>query len=363
MMVPALPLVASDLEITAVAAQQVVTFYLFGLAAGQLVVGPAIDRLGRRPVLLAGLGIYTLAALIGAFATGLTPLLTARVLQAVGASAGLVTSRVIIGDLFDRAEGGRRQAMLMSVMLLSPAIAPVLGGFIAGWVGWRPIMGLLAIIGVLVAICSGRYIPESLPREGGISVERQLLREYALLFGNTRFVRTCATLAMGTSAFYMFLALGPFLLVSRWGLDIHQAGLCFLATAVAGFAGTLAVGSLERQGNALTVGLTFGVIGAILAFILALTGVERSAALIGPVMVMMVGAGITAPAGVAAIIHAEKGLSGTAVSLSGAVQMATAGSAAGLLGLSGSPTFLRLAGGMLIASLLALAIAPKHRTV
>ena len=363
MIVPALPLLSEELAIDARAAQQVVSFYLFGLAAGQFLVGPAIDRMGRRPVLLAGIAIYTLAAALGALAAGHGTLLAARVVQAIGASAGLVASRVIVGDLFDRAEAGRRQAMLMSVMLLSPALAPVLGGFVAEHFGWRPILGALALAGALAAAGSARFIPESRSRTGHRAehrIGRKLLRDYAVLAANRRFIRTAAAIAGGSSALYMFLAVAPFLLIDRWGLDADEAGLCFLLTAMAGMGGTLAVGWIERRTNALVVGLTCSATGAALLFALALSGADSVPALIGPMLVMMAGAGVTAPAGIAVIVHAEEGLSGTATSLSGGFQMIAAGSAASVIGLLGAPSFLLLSAGMLCATLLALAVAPKR---
>ena len=359
MIVPSLPLLSREMDVSAQAAQQVVSFYLFGLAAGQLLVGPLIDRIGRRLVLLAGIALYTLAAAAGALSSEPEPLLVARVLQAMGASAGLVTSRVIVGDLFDRAEAGRRQATLMSVVLLSPALAPVMGGLVAEHFGWRAVFGVLAFLGALAAAGSARFISESRPGNGRLRAGRTLLGDYAALTANRTFVRTSAAIAGGSSALFMFLAVAPFLLVNRWHLDATEAGLCFLLTAAAGIGGTLVVGWIERRADALLIGVMCSTAGAVMAFFLALAGVDGVAALIGPMLVMMAGAGITAPAGIAAIVHAEEGLSGTATSLSGGMQMAISGGAATLLGLVGPPSFLVLATGMMIASLFALAVVPR----
>src|SRR5690606_33377781 len=137
MIVPALPLVAMDLGVTARAAQNVISFYLFGLGFGQLLAGPAADSFGRRPVLLVGLALYAAGATLGALAVGAESLIAARVFQGLGASAGLVTSRAIVGDLFGASEAGKHQATLMGVVLISPAVAPVVGGLIADLTGWR----------------------------------------------------------------------------------------------------------------------------------------------------------------------------------------------------------------------------------
>lgn len=360
MVVPALPLIADDLTVDAHTAQQVVSFYLFGLAAGQLLAGPFVDRIGRRPVLLAGLSLYALAAMLATASVGPHSLLAARVLQAAGASAGLVTSRVMVGDIFDREEAGRRQATLMGVVLLSPAIAPVIGGFIAGSAGWRPILGLQATIGLVAVLASMRYLPESRAKGAGGPAHR-LLPGYLKLFRNARFVRTGIAFSGASCALYMFLGIAPFLLIRRWGLDSEQAGFCFLAVACAGIVGTTAVGWIERRYDALLVGLRLGLAGSSTALALALIGVEHWAALILPMLLLTAGAGISGPAGIAIIIHAEEGLSGTAASLSGALQMALAGGSSTLLGLVGAPAPILLGCGMLTAYVVALLVAPRTR--
>jgi DHA1 family bicyclomycin/chloramphenicol resistance-like MFS transporter len=128
MLVPALPVLAGELGLNPARAQQVVSVYLGGLACGQLIAGPVADRWGRRPVLLLGLACYMLGAAGGALAANFPLLLGARLLQAMGGAAGVVASRVMVGDLFDRAEAASRQATLMTIVLLSPAISPVIGG-------------------------------------------------------------------------------------------------------------------------------------------------------------------------------------------------------------------------------------------
>lgn len=137
MLVPALPLIAADFAIGEARAQQVVSAYLAGLAGGQLVAGPLVDRLGRRPVMLAGLALYILGAAASAFAPQPEWLLLARLVQAAGGACGVVTARVMVGDVFGSARAAGVQATLMTIVLISPAIAPVIGGTIADLAGWR----------------------------------------------------------------------------------------------------------------------------------------------------------------------------------------------------------------------------------
>jgi DHA1 family bicyclomycin/chloramphenicol resistance-like MFS transporter len=357
MIVPALPQIAGELSVDAQTAQHVVSFYLFGLAGGQLLAGPFADRLGRRPVLLAGLTLYTASALLGAFAATTETLLTARVLQALGASAGLVTSRAMVGDLFDRSETGRRQATLMSVVLVSPAVAPALGGLIVGAAGWRAIFFLLAAAGLVGLVLLSRYLPESLQRtEGGL--RSNLIADYRRLLRNTAFVRTAAAIASTSAALYMFLSAAPFLLIAEWHLSPQQAGFCFLVVAGASIVGTRLVGWFERRGNAFRQGLAIIASGAALMLLIALAGWFGPLALIGPMTIVGLGTGVAAPSGFAFVVLAEEGLAGTASSLAGALQMLGSGVAASILGLIGAPSFLLLAIGVAAISLGALLTAP-----
>jgi DHA1 family bicyclomycin/chloramphenicol resistance-like MFS transporter len=148
LLVPALPQVAHDLHVGPGPAQLVISVFLVGLGAGQLLTGPLTDRLGRKPVLLAGLLIYCAGSLAAALAPSLPLLLGARALQALGGATGVVTARVLVGDLFPPHETAGRQATLMAVVLISPALAPVIGGTLSELVGWRWLFGGLAAAGL-----------------------------------------------------------------------------------------------------------------------------------------------------------------------------------------------------------------------
>lgn len=148
MLVPALPLLAHEMAVGEARAQQAVSVYLAGLAGGQLIAGPLADRLGRRPVMLWGLACYIAGALGAALAPAMPVLLAARLLQALGGAAGVVSARVIVGELYGREEAAARQATLMSIVLISPALAPVVGGVITDFAGWRAVFLMLAATGL-----------------------------------------------------------------------------------------------------------------------------------------------------------------------------------------------------------------------
>ncbi|MFS2055590.1 MFS transporter, partial [Variovorax sp. CT11-76] len=110
--VPALPIAARSLGAGIGEMQMTVSLYIFGLAVGQLVYGPLADRFGRRPVLLAGLSLYTAAGLAAALAPEVHALITARLFQAMGGCAGLVLGRSIVRDTAEPQEATRRLALM-----------------------------------------------------------------------------------------------------------------------------------------------------------------------------------------------------------------------------------------------------------
>ena len=166
-MLPALPQMGADLGVAEPNGRQwIITAYLLGFGVSQLAYGPLADRYGRRPVLLAGLGLYTLFTVAAAFANSFEMLLVARALQGVGTASTPVLSISIVRDCYS----GRRMARVMSltfiVFLTAPIVAPSMGQAILLVAPWHWIFAALALFGAAVAIWSAVKLPETLhPRD------------------------------------------------------------------------------------------------------------------------------------------------------------------------------------------------------
>lgn len=357
MLVPALPQIAADFGIGEARAQQTVSIYLVGLAGGQLLAGPLTDRLGRRPVMLAGLVLYIVGAIASALASGPGLLLAARLVQAAGGACGVVTARVMVGDLFGPVKAAGVQATLMTIVLISPAIAPVIGGGIADVVGWRAIFFVLAIVGALALLAALNGLPETYVRASAKSPAPSLVQSYLRLVRNRRFLLTTGALAAASSGLYMFLGAAPFLLVHRFGLSSSEAGVALLAIAAASIVGTRFVVTAERRGDALILGTACAATGAVSALLLAMFGIEGVLPLIAPIILLGFGAGLAGPAAFNAVAFAEHGLAATATSLAGALQMLASGSAMTLLGLLVPIEPLRLTASLVVSTGCALACA------
>lgn len=320
LVVPALPVISHDLQAGPSDTQLVVSLFLIGLGMGQLLTGPLSDRYGRRPVLLAGLAIYCCGSALGAVAGTLPVLLGARLIQAMGGAAGIVGARVLVRDLFPPEEASARQATLMAVVLISPAVAPVVGGMLTDWTGWRTLFAVLSAAGVACALLVLATVPRDRPdieHHSRWSLRRSLVQ----LARNRRFVAACVTITAGSSALYIYLSTAPFLLSHDFGLAAREVGLCLMAVAATSICGTFLVARLDRRGWAMMAGSALTAIGGIAMMLLALAGYQGLEAFIAPTMVLGLGAGISGPAGFARITGAQPGLAGTATSIAGACQM------------------------------------------
>ncbi|NND48722.1 MAG: MFS transporter, partial [Rhizobiales bacterium] len=147
---PGMADIASDLETSLSAVQTLVPAYLASFAFAQLVMGPLSDRFGRRPVIIFGLGIFTLASVACVFAPDIPTLIAARVFQATGACATIVVGRAMIRDTSEGVAAAQAMAFLAIAMGIGPATSPFFGGFLVTWFGWQSTFLVTAGVGAIV---------------------------------------------------------------------------------------------------------------------------------------------------------------------------------------------------------------------
>ena len=207
---PGLPDIARDLDTTISAAQTLVAAYLGAFAFAQLVMGPLSDRFGRRPTILGGLGLFTLASVLCAAVPDIGTLLIARFAQAAGACATIVVGRAMIRDTSEGVAAARAMSWLAIAMGVGPATAPFIGGFLTAWFGWQSTFLATAVIaaGVLVFVIFD--LEETLtpsmrnpPRAG------QLLFAYGHLARNPVFVGYSLIVSFASGAMQAYLTSVP----------------------------------------------------------------------------------------------------------------------------------------------------------
>src|SRR6516225_8429556 len=161
MLVPALPVLATTFGRDISVAQMTVSLYMVGIACSQLVMGPLSDRFGRRPVLLAGLALMVVASAACIFAQNLPQLIIARFLQALGGASGMVISRAIIRDLYERDQIGAKISLVIAVMMIAQMLSPLTGGLVETAFGWRAIFYLITAAVLVIVVAIVLLLPEA----------------------------------------------------------------------------------------------------------------------------------------------------------------------------------------------------------
>lgn len=234
MYLPAAVQIARTLHVPAGATAATVSIFLLGLSLGQIVAGPLSDRLGRRPMILAGLLIFALASWGGAVTTSFPLLLAARLAQALGACSALSSSRAMVNDLLD----ARGTAIVFSRLSLVGGIAPVLAPLAGAWfvaVGsWRLTFVVMALLGMAMAAASWFTLSESRsPASSGQSRGESAFATYRALLGNRAFQLYLAASACNSAAFFAYLGNSPELYQGVYGLTPTGFSLLFAANSVA----------------------------------------------------------------------------------------------------------------------------------
>jgi DHA1 family bicyclomycin/chloramphenicol resistance-like MFS transporter len=190
---PAFTGIAAALQATPLQMQQTLSAYLFGFAILNLFHGALSDSLGRRPVVLSGIGVFALASVGCALSQSIGQLVFFRALQGMSAGAGMVVSRAIIRDMFAPADAQRVMSQVTIYFGIAPAVAPMVGGWLFVGLGWPAIFWFLALVGALMCAAVWRALPETLH-----ATQRQPVHVGALLRGYLR---------LGTNPTFMMLAL------------------------------------------------------------------------------------------------------------------------------------------------------------
>jgi DHA1 family bicyclomycin/chloramphenicol resistance-like MFS transporter len=323
LIIPALPDTARALAVSAGTVQLTITLYLIGLAIGQLLYGPVSDRFGRRPVLLGGLALFTLAGIATTAAPNAWTLVIARVLQSIGACSGLVLGRAMVRDSATADRAAAQLAMLTLVMSAAPAIAPVLGGYAAAWFGWRAAFALLAVIGAITLACAVLLLPETNALQS--SARASMLLGSLRLFRSRAFCGYVLGGACTTTSFYAFMAASPFILVNLLHQPTERVGLYYLLLMAGVAAGGLSANRLAgrvRPQTALRIANSFAIAGAACFMLTDLTGWLNVATVIAPVVVFMIGAGMASPFALSGAVSVNPHAIGAASGLYGFTQMA-----------------------------------------
>ena len=357
---PALPTIARSFEVAYGTAQLTLSVYLFAFAFAQLAVGPLSDSLGRRPVLLASLVVFTVGSVCCALSPTIEMLVTSRLFQACGACGGVVLGRAIVRDSRTGPEAPRAMGYMASAMALAPALAPLLGGQLLVFFGWRSGFWFTAAVGgtVLAAVwlLLGETAPKAPPRQTG--VVRDYIDGFRVVLRERRFLGLMIAATCASAGFNVFFSGGPILLIQAMGVAAELFGWFTLA-----WAGNFVIGSLVssrlqgRVRSLLLIPIGQGILtaGALAMIATALLGYVTPLALIPPLVLMGWGNGLNMPnAMVNALSAVPANRVGAASALMGFVQMVTAAVLTVLVGYVPHTTQLNIGIGVAVTGLVGL---------
>jgi DHA1 family bicyclomycin/chloramphenicol resistance-like MFS transporter len=207
---PAFSGIAASIGATPVEMQQTLSSYLLGFAVMNLFHGALSDSLGRRPVVLAGMGLFTLASVGCALSNHIGTLVFFRALQGMSAGAGMVVSRAIIRDMFPPADAQRVMAQVTIYFGIAPAVAPMVGGWLFVHAGWHSIFWLLVLLGLLLLACMWRWLPETLQAQARQPFHAgNLLRGYWGLLRNRSFVALVFASGVPFNGMFLYVLSAP----------------------------------------------------------------------------------------------------------------------------------------------------------
>ncbi len=234
---PAFTGIAQAIGATPVEMQQTLSAYLFGFAVMNLFHGALSDSFGRRPVVLCGLAVFTLASVGCAMSQHIGSLVFFRAVQGMSAGAGIVVSRAVIRDMFPPADAQRVMSQVTIYFGVAPAIAPLVGGFLFVSLNWHAIFWFLSGVGCMLWLLNWKLLPETLhiSQRQGFNA-RNLMRGYWEMGSNPRFMMLALASGIPFNGMFLYVLSAPVFLGEHLGLAPEQFFWLFLLT-IAGIMG------------------------------------------------------------------------------------------------------------------------------
>lgn len=234
MYLPGFPAIALDLNTTIDQVQLSLTAYLVGIAVGQLLYGPLLDRFGRKKPLYVGLIVYILASVGCAFTESIHALIFMRFLQALGGCAGIVSAQALVRDIFPLNKTAQAFALITLVISVSPMIAPTVGGYVTAHIGWQYVFAILAVITLLILIASYFFLPKGRGADPSVSLKpKAVARNFYEVIRNPQFLVYAVTGGIASAAPFAYIAGSPSVFMNIYGLTEQQYGWVFALLAFA----------------------------------------------------------------------------------------------------------------------------------
>jgi DHA1 family bicyclomycin/chloramphenicol resistance-like MFS transporter len=352
---PALPELTRALHGTTAQGQQTLAAYFLGLGTGQLFYGPWADRIGRRPVMLVGAALYLLATLGCWLTPSIDAMIGLRFLQAIGACSGVVISSAIVRDRFGHQESARIFSILMTARGFGPLIAPVAGGIIVTYLGWRAIFAALGVFGAAMLVSVFLGLKET--RTAAVAERARLespVRAYLEVLKNGTILGYVLTNGLNFAGMFAWIAAAPYLIIGVYKAPVLWFGWIFGINAAGFMAASQINRRLLRRLPADRI-MTWSALGAALAALVlladALTGLGGAFGVMIPLFFVVSSLGLVSTNAMAGGLAVDPARAGTVSALFGTAQFALAGLTAAAAGFISNQTALSMAVAIVVCAL------------
>jgi DHA1 family bicyclomycin/chloramphenicol resistance-like MFS transporter len=293
---PALPVVREHFGATVAHAQATFSIALLTFAIGMLCWGPFADRYGRRQAILAGVGLMAAGAVVCAFAPSLGWLIGGRAVLAFGTATGIAVSRTIVSDLYPD-DMAKVLAQLAIVAVVSSASAPVVGGFLTSWFGWRSVFGAQVVMAAAVAWLTWKHLPETRPLTRTPPAVKEMARVAGALLARPQFLSCVLQSSAAYAMFVVFISLAPYVMVTSLGRSATEYGMYYPFISFGYVAGNWALGRLAGRGQhwMITFGVSVQLAAALAALAFVALGLRHPLWIFIPMAVLYFGQGLFMP--------------------------------------------------------------------
>ena len=360
MYLPALPDIGRSLHASVGAVQWSLTTFFLSLGFGQLLYGPVSDMVGRKLPLYGGMALFLVASVGCALAGSIETLLAWRLLQGLGAAAGMAIPRAVVRDLYTGSDAARLMSLLMLVFSVSPILAPLAGSGVIAVAGWRGVFWAVALAAVVGLVLVATKLQETRPAAQRVeSSLRSALRGYGVLLRDRHYLGLVLIGGCAMGGFFVYLSSSPFVLIDHYGFTPTQYSLAFSFNAVA-FIGAAQFNAAlaERWGLARVVKGAASAAGTVMLLLLSyyLAGGDDWRVLVALYFLSSAFMGMVIPTTSVLALEAHGAIAGTASALLGTLQMLSGAVAMGVMGFFGSGKPLPMVAGMATGALLGVAL-------
>jgi MFS transporter, DHA1 family, multidrug resistance protein len=362
MYLPSFPTLEEDLQATSSAVQFSLAAFFVGMALGQALYGPLADRFGRKRPLYAGISLYVLASVGCALAPNIETLIGLRFVQAVGGCAGIVIARAMVRDLFDREASAKVFSLLTLVLGVAPILAPLLGGYVLKFFGWRAIFGILVVFGLACLIAAAGGLRETLPesaRHNHTSPIRGALRIYGQLLTDRRFNGYAFAGGIAQAGMFAYISGSPFVFIKLYGVPEQTYGWFFGLNAF----GLIAASQVNHRllarwkSDAILSRILLIVAGfGIWLLTMAFTGWGGLWGLLLPLFGFVASLGFSFPNAIAGAMARQAHRAGSASALLGTIQFGAATIAGAMVGAFHAHSAVPMAAVMAVCGMMALVL-------